>query len=127
MLVTPSLTRVGTDNRTFKQITGWDHCAQCLQTLMSTRVGTRVMRLSYGSDVPPLLDSPGNAATIALCYSAMAKAIDEWEPGFELRRMELISAGSDGAFEFELDGIFYPLGHLGDRSLAEERQLVVRI
>lgn len=126
MLVAPSQTRVGTDRRTYRRITGWDHCAQSLQILLTTRLRTRVMQLLYGSDVPSLIDAPGNAETIAKCYSAIAQAIYRWEPGYEIRQMQLLSASAGGQFEFELEGIYYPLGHLGDRSIAERRSAIVR-
>ncbi len=127
MLVAPSRIRVGIDRRTYRQISGWEHCAQSLQILLSTRIGTRVMQLLYGSDVPALIDRPGNAETIAKCYSAIVTAVDKWEPGYEVRQLQLLSGGSSGAFDFELDGIFYPLGHLGDRSVSESRSVIVQL
>lgn len=119
--------RVGTDRATGRLLTDWAHCTQSIQFILATRLGSVIMLLNFGSDVPSLIDKPGTAETIARCYAAIADALRRWEPGFRVREFELIRAGSDGVFEIELRGVFYPRGHLGDYSLSEPRSMLGQI
>lgn len=75
------------------------------------------MSLTFGSDVPDLLDRPANQETIIKFYAASAKALRLWEPGFELKRITLVSVGPEGHGVVDIEGIEYPLGHLGDRTV----------
>ncbi|WP_394706317.1 baseplate assembly protein [Breoghania sp.] len=109
-------------------LTGWDHCVQSLAKILRTRINTRVMRRHFGSRVPELQDANANALTIFELYVAVGEAIedpDTGEPGYSLRTIELAKAGREGQFVFLLDGIFYPLGHLGDFSVFEERHAAI--
>ena len=54
-----------------------------------------------------------------------AAALKRWEPGFRLKTIRLTRGGADGVFVFEITGIFYPRGHLGDYSVLEERSAVI--
>jgi phage baseplate assembly protein W len=115
--------RVGTNRVTGKLLTGFAHVVQSLWVLFTTRVNTRVMRLRYGSDIPGLIDHPGNRASIALLYSALVSATIQWEPGFRFTQLSIDSAGADGHFVLSFNGIYYPRGHLGDYSVAENATL----
>ena len=119
--------RAGMDRRTGRLLTDWEHCAQSIQFILATRLGTVIMLLDFGSDVPSLIDRPGTAETIARCYAAAAGALRRWEPGFRVREFELVRAGSDGVFDIELRGTFYPRGHVGDYSLSEPRSVLGQI
>lgn len=83
----------------------FDHLVQSVNKILTTRVGTRVMRREFGSDVPSLLDAPGNEMTIVDTTMAVAIALDRWEPRFELQYVNL-SGGSAGIFEFDVNGIY---------------------
>ena len=68
------------------------HLAQSINDILSTPLGSRVMRRDYGSDLPRLIDAPLNGETLVDLYAATAEAIDRWEPRFELRRVEVADA-----------------------------------
>jgi uncharacterized protein len=68
------------------------HLAQSINDILSTPIGSRVMRRDYGSDLPRLIDAPLNGETLVDLYQATAEAIDRWEPRFALRRVEVADA-----------------------------------
>jgi len=68
------------------------HLAQSINDILSTPLGSRVMRREYGSDLPRLIDAPLNGETLVDLYAATAEAIDRWEPRFDLRRVEVADA-----------------------------------
>ena len=116
--------RTGVDARTGKPLTGWEHCAQSIGRCITTRFGTRVMRRHIGSLVPELQDQNADADTIFQVYRSIAEALndpDGGEPGFNLKTIELVEQGRTGRFVFLLTGDYYPLGHLGDFSIVEDR------
>ena len=53
---------------------------QSVCDIITTPVGTRVMRRDYGSLVPALLDTPVSPATTLRLISAAAMALYRWEP-----------------------------------------------
>jgi len=116
----PKANRVGLNRVTGKYLTDWDHCVQSLLDIFTTHIGTRVMRLDYGSGDMALLDRPGNKQVIALFYSTLVSAILQWEPGFRVTQFQVVVAGADGQFTFAIVGIFYPRGHLGDYSISQD-------
>lgn len=71
------------------------HLAQSIGDILTTPVGTRVMRREYGSDLPRLIDAPLNGETLIDVYAAVAEALDRWEPRLTLLRVVLadVSAG----------------------------------
>jgi uncharacterized protein len=109
------------DHRTGRIVTGWDHCVQSLALILTTRIGQRVMRRGFGSAALDLQDRTASPRLIMEIYVAVSDAIRQWEPGFRLRNIQLTRAGADGVFRFDMSGVFYPNGHLGDYSTREER------
>lgn len=65
------------------------HLAQSINDILSTPIGSRVMRREYGSDLPNLIDAPLNGETLVDLFAATAEAIAKWEPRFVLRRVEV--------------------------------------
>ncbi|PZU93126.1 MAG: baseplate assembly protein [Chelatococcus sp.] len=117
--------RAGIDRASGRLLTGWDHCVQSIAVILTTRVGTRVMRRAFGSAALELQDRSATPMRIMQIYAAVAAAIRTWEPGFRLKTIQLTRGGADGVFAFEITGIFYPRGHLGDYETFEERSAVL--
>jgi uncharacterized protein len=115
------MSRAGMDRETGRLLTGWEHCAQSIAVILTTRIGWRVMRRAFGSRVHELQDRNPDPATLLQVFSAIAEALRTWEPGFRLARVTPVSITSDGLGAFELGGTFYPRGHLGDYSITEQQ------
>ena len=97
---------IGTHQDTGKTIKGLEHLRQSLARLLTTPVGSRVMRREYGSYVFELIDQPGNRTAILKVYSAVVDAILRWEPRVLPTRVQLNdSETASGSFELELEGI----------------------
>ncbi len=82
----------GLSASTLRVLPGDQHLAQSINDILSTPVGSRVMRRDYGSDLPRLIDAPLNGETLVDLFAATAEAIDRWEPRFALRRVEVSDA-----------------------------------
>jgi len=108
--------RVGLDRRTGEVLTGWDECAQSLGCIAETAIGSLVLNRQFGSDIPGLQDRPQNGATLGDYFTALARAFAAWEPAFRLTKITPVRLGGDGVAGFDIAGIFYPNGHLGDYS-----------
>ena len=119
--------RFGVNRHTGKMIWGWDHCLQSIQVIFTTAFNERVMRLTFGSNIPSLLDAPANPFVLMAWYSALVSALTAWEPGFRIIEMALVGAGPDGHFTFNIAGIFYPRGHLGDFSISMPKSATVPV
>ncbi len=116
--------RTGIDRRTGKVLTGWDHCAQSITIIVSTAIGSRTLARSFGSDAPALQDRPQADGPIMDHFMAIAEALRKWEPGFRLKRVDVVRLGADGVAGFRPVGDFYPNGHLGDYSTVVPMQSV---
>lgn len=57
-----------------------DHIRQSIRDILTTPVGSRVMRRDYGSLVTDLIDQPTNPANRLRLMAATVMAIIRWEP-----------------------------------------------
>jgi phage baseplate assembly protein W len=80
-----------------------DHIIQSCADILSTRLGTRVMRREYGSLIPELVDQPFNDATRLRLYAATAMALMRWEPRMTLSRVQFSGANLQGKVELDLE------------------------
>jgi len=58
---------------------------QSISTIITTPVGSRVMRREFGSHVFGLVDAPGSPVGIMQMIAAMADGITRWEPRVTLK------------------------------------------
>lgn len=77
------------------------HLAQSIADILTTPIGTRVMRPDYGSNIPRLIDQPMNKSWKLKVYAAAAEALDKWEPRIRLEKVAITAVGSAYA-ELEL-------------------------
>lgn len=89
---------------TGKRLSGVDHLKQSIKDILTTRIGTRVMRRDYGSRLPELVDNPTGELLKVELFAATAEALVKWEPRFRLDRVYLESAGEDGHIVLALEG-----------------------
>ncbi len=79
------------NRNTGKNLTGVDHLRQSIIDILTTPIGSRVMRRDYGSRLYELVDAPINRSTLVDIYAAVAHALMLWEPRFELTRVQVES------------------------------------
>ena len=65
------------------------HLRQSVGDILSTPIGSRVMRHEYGSQVPMLVDQPDNQITQLRLLSAAASALMRWEPRLAVSNIEI--------------------------------------
>lgn len=99
----------GMHNTTGEALEGLDHLKQSIRDILTTPLGSRVMRRDYGSRLFELVDAPLNDETIIEVYAATAEALDRWEPRFLLRRVAL-TASAAGSAEIMVEGDYLPDG-----------------
>lgn len=88
---------------------GIDHLRQSLRDILTTPVGTRVMRRDYGSRLFELVDAPLNRGTMLQLYAATVQAVRKWEPRIRVTKVRAISS-EPGSVEIELTGEYLPDG-----------------
>lgn len=87
-----------------RALSGIAHIQQSLADILTTPIGSRVMRRHYGSDVPELIDQPLNGATVLRLFAATAHAVTLWEPRIALTSVQL-ERGQAGQATLILDGV----------------------
>ena len=99
----------GMDAATGRPLGGIAHLRQSVRDVLTTRVGTRTGRRTYGSGLPELADRPLNAAALADVYAATVEALSAWEPRFKLESVAATSSTS-GHLVLDLTGRYLPDG-----------------
>ncbi|WP_142417265.1 GPW/gp25 family protein [Bartonella massiliensis] len=99
----------GMDRMTGKPLSGIDHLRQSILDILTTRIGTRVMRRDYGSRIGELIDAPANHALTIALYAAVAEALDKWEPRFKLQKIDFQMCDA-GKVSLSFEGIYLPSG-----------------
>jgi phage baseplate assembly protein W len=94
----------GINASTGKPSDGIEHLKQSIRDIMTTRIGTRVMRRDYGSRLPELVDNPMGEFLKAELFAATAEALIKWEPRFRLDAVYLDSASAEGRIVLVVEG-----------------------
>ncbi|MDQ0510879.1 GPW/gp25 family protein [Ancylobacter amanitiformis] len=106
-------------------LTDFDHVVQSINVILTTPIGSRVMRREFGSEILDLIDRPMTDQVILAVYAAAATAIALWEPRFAVTSCRLIAASAEGTLELALTGTYYPRGHLGDFTPANDNASIL--
>lgn len=93
---------VGMDRATGKTITGADVIAAQIADVVTTPLGTRIMREDYGCLLFDLVDLPLNAATMLLQNMAAAQAITQWIDGVDVTRAVISGDFASGQATLDL-------------------------
>jgi len=109
----------GTSALTGRTLAGVEHLKQSIRDILTTPLGSRVMRRGYGSALFDLLDSPLGRQQRAAIFAATAGALRTWEPRFELQRVEVTSA-APGRIGLAVYGRWRLSGQSGPLSLNVE-------
>jgi Bacteriophage baseplate protein W len=88
-------------------LSGVDHLRQSIIDILTTPLGSRVMRRDYGSRLYELVDAPVNRALLVEIYSAVAEALVQWEPRFQLTRVQVENV-EVGKLQIALEGNYLP-------------------
>ena len=73
------------------------HISQSIADILTTPLGSRVMRREYGSLLPDLIDQPTNSGLVVRLYAAVIAALMRWEPRINITRMQLTLGSTPGA------------------------------
>lgn len=93
----------GLSRHTASALSERSHLRQSIVDILTTPIGTRVMRRNYGSRLPDLIDLPMNEALKVDIYSATAEALLRWEPRFVLSQIA-VSFAESGRLAVDLLG-----------------------
>ncbi|WP_251978563.1 GPW/gp25 family protein [Salinicola avicenniae] len=87
-------------------IAGLEHIRQSVADILTTPIGSRLMRRDYGSLLPSLIDQPLNDATLMRTYSAAVMAIIRWEPRIVVRSINRrVGTTAPGSATLEIDAV----------------------
>lgn len=79
-----------------------EHISQSIRDILTTPIGTRVMRREYGSLLHQLIDGPFDEILQMQLYAATAAALLRWEPRISLQSISLSSI-DQGSYVLDLD------------------------
>ena len=99
----------GMDAATGRPLDGIPHVRQSVRDILTTRLGTRLGRRTYGSELMALADRPQSQATLMDIYAATAAAVAAWEPRLRLESVRA-TASTGGQLVLELVGTYLPTG-----------------
>jgi phage baseplate assembly protein W len=82
------------DAATGRRLDDVDHIRQSIRKIITTPLGSRVMRRDFGSILPELVDAPLNDVTRMLAMAAIVTALIKWEPRIRPVRVGLLAEGA---------------------------------
>ena len=104
---------IGMDRHTGLPISGIDHLLQSIEDILTTPIGSRLMRPEYGSTVRRFVDLPVSEGWKSAVQAEAARALNRWEPRLDLTRVQVLSV-LNGRITFRLSGTYK-----GDSELLE--------
>ena len=104
---------IGMDRHTGLPISGIDHLMQSIEDILTTPIGSRLMRPEYGSSIRRFVDLPVSEGWKSAVQAEAARALNRWEPRLDLTRVQVLSV-LNGRITFRLSGTYK-----GDSELLE--------
>ena len=100
---------IGIDATTGKHLSDLAHLRQSVRSILTTPIGTRVMRRDFGSRLYQLVDAPMNDSTRLDMIAATYEALETWEPRLSLDKIA-VAVGGPGRVVVALEGQYLPTG-----------------
>lgn len=97
----------GLNATTGRSVSGLDHLYQSIGKILTTPRGSCIARRTFGSELPDLIDAPGNGTTRTRLYAATATALMTWEPRLTLTSVQLSTDTDDtgnGLLYLDIEG-----------------------
>lgn len=96
----------GVNAMTGQALSGLDHLRQSIADILSTPIGSRVMRRDYGSRLFDLIDRPTTPELKMEIIAAVVDALEKWEPRFKVTAVSLDPAAdaAAGKMIFTIEG-----------------------
>jgi phage baseplate assembly protein W len=95
----------GMSKTTGKYLDDLEHLKQSIVDILTTPIGSRVMRREYGSNLFYLVDRPVNRDFLQQIYAAVAEALERWEPRLSLKKVT-VDEVKDGCITLSLSGVY---------------------
>ncbi len=99
----------GMSAETGKELEDLDHLKQSIVDILTTPIGSRIMRRDYGSRLFELVDKPVNRDFTLEIYAATAEALQKWEKRFKLEKVKITEV-KEGKVTLDLEGLYLPMG-----------------
>ena len=118
----------GIDRHTGMIIDNFASAVQGIEVILSTRIGSRVLRREFGGGITELLGRLLTANLLAVFQQLIATAIDLWEPRFHVRRISATGSVDDirlGKAGLVIEVDYRPSGHLGDFTVESVRSFAL--
>ncbi|MDO6525438.1 GPW/gp25 family protein [Motilimonas sp. 1_MG-2023] len=87
-----------------REINDLSHIRQSIADILTTPIGTRIMRREYGSHISELIDQPQNGATRMKMMAATVMALLAWEPRVDVVQIDIAKSDA-GAAEITVHGV----------------------
>lgn len=94
---------IGLNADSGQQLTDLEHIRQSIRKILTTPIGSRIMRRDFGSLIPDLIDKPLNGKTYMQVMAASVMAVSAWEPRVELNSVTLQQGSEASALIVDLD------------------------
>jgi phage baseplate assembly protein W len=82
---------IGMDRRTGQPLSGLGHVLQSLEDILTTPLGSRRIRPTYGSGIRRFVDLPVNEGWKGAVQAEAARAIRLWEPRINLEGVQVVA------------------------------------
>ncbi|MBD0392119.1 GPW/gp25 family protein [Wolbachia endosymbiont of Pentalonia nigronervosa] len=99
----------GMNANTGKKLEGIEHLKQSIADILTTPIGSRIMRRDYGSRLFELVDRPVTRDFSLEIYAAVAEALQKWERRFKLEKVKVTEI-KEGRVTIALEGIYLSEG-----------------
>ncbi len=90
-------------------LSGIDHLKQSIRDILTTPLGSRVMRRNYGSRLFELLDNPSSASLMTDMIAATAEALGKWEHRISVKKV-IINMKTSSNVSIDLIAVYKPNG-----------------